>query len=246
MQRARSTDSNGLAARSSACASTRRTASAPAPRTSIASRSARVTAPDRSAESAMASASSNGRIRAQSTIVRRGVVTPSSTWSSARLAQWTARPTRCLDRHLAAPPDHHLGLRRLDLQLPPVVRGRAPQADDRGESGRCLAGLGRRRQGVPPARALLDLSRAYGHAEPTSSGEAEQLFVDAVPPRRSRARVASMAPACRGARARLAPVIHRRVGRPEVRSRPVATLADGVRRQLVVVRRAGRRRRASS
>ena len=43
----------------------------------------------------MASASSNGRVRAQSITVRSGVVTPSTTWSSATFAQWIETPSRC-------------------------------------------------------------------------------------------------------------------------------------------------------
>ena len=192
MHSARSTDSNGLAARLSACASTRRTASAPAPRTSMASRSARVTAPDRSAESAMASASSKGRVRAQSTIVRRGVVTAVLDLVGRQVGpvDRDARPSP--GRELTAPADHHLGLRRLRLELPPVVRRRAPEAHHRREPGRGLPGVGRRREGVRPARALLDPAPPDGAAEPAPGGEAEQLFVDAVPPSRSRARVASM------------------------------------------------------
>ena len=101
----------GWAARPSAQRATRRTPAEPVPRARAAAcrRPGSVTDPLRSAESATASASSNGSTRVQSTTVRRGVVTPPRTSPSGRSAQCGSRPARWWGR------------RRLD-------RGRVTQA----------------------------------------------------------------------------------------------------------------------
>ena len=99
---ARSTDSNALAARTSASATTRRTRAEPGPRTAASRCSAgSSTRPLRNAESVTASPTSYADVRRQSTSVRSGLVTiPACTSHDRRSTKWTParspRTRRCL------------------------------------------------------------------------------------------------------------------------------------------------------